>query len=410
MKRTLLTLAVFLLASNLYANEWILVPAGTFQMGHISIAPPVHEVTLTNDFYLSKTEITNWEYLKVLQWAYDQGYLAIVNGTVQQYGRNLLPMNDGYQEIQFDTDSEEFYLRESPCSLAQDAYPDGYNPSVHPVNVSYYGAACYCYWLSEISGLIPFYMGDFTSSPTHNPYEAEGYRLSTEAEWEYAARYENGTWYYPWGSNTINCSYANYARCVTWSTAVGSYPDGASQLGFLDMSANVWEWTNDFASTYPSAPQIDPFGPTSGTQIECRGGSWNCWGQPYHTVWYRITQAASGSGCWTIGFRPAITLTQLTDTPPATYIDVPQRCYLIQNYPNPFNPGTTIEYGLNSPGHVEIVVLNIAGRTVAELFSDLQTAGYHTAQWHPEACPSGVYFVRINSEGFSDVRKINYLK
>ena len=114
---------------------------------------------------------------------------------------------------------------------------------------------------------------------------------------------------------------------------------------------------------------------------------------------------ADGAGCWTVGFRPAQTY-----TPIPTDIDVPQRCYLIQNYPNPFNPATTIEFGISSPGHVEIDVLNVAGRTVATLFSGVQTAGHHTVQWSPEACPSGVYFVRITAAGFSDVRKISYLK
>ena len=410
MSRTLLPIIICLFASSMYANEWIFVPAGSFQMGHPSIAAPVHEVTLTHDYYLSGTEITNGEYLKALQWAYDREYLTIAVGTVQQHGRNLVPMNDGYQEIQFDYDSEEFYLRESPCSWAQDAYPNGYNPELHPVNVSYYGSACYCDWLSEIMGLTPFYLGDFSSSMAHNPYEADGYRLVTEAEWEHAARYDNGNNSYPWGNDIINCSYANYSRCVTWSTEVSSYPAGTSQLGFMDMSGNVWEWTNDFAGSYPSAPQTDPFGPTSGTQISCRGGSWNCWGQPYHTVWWRHAVVANGAGCWTVGFRPATTNTQLAHASPASEIERPQKCYLIQNYPNPFNPATTIEYGISFPGHVEIVVLNVAGRKVATLLNGVQTAGQHTVQWSPEACPSGIYFVRITAAGFSDVRKISYLK
>lgn len=261
-------------------DEWIQVPAGTFSMGQTGVATPVHAVTLTHDFWLGRHEITNAEYLAAIQWAYDRGYVSANGNTAQAYGFELLDMDVIYSEIDFS--AGQFRLVAGSYDAGAwgpgQAYPEGYDPARHPVNlVSWYGAACYCDWISEMAGLPPFYAGNWSTTAEHSPYEAEGYRLPAEAEWERAARYPDQR-SYPWGEaepdcGLLNCYHNGY--CVGWSAPVGSTPAGQSALGFQDLAGNIWEWTHDRSAYYPSGdPVVDPLGHPSGPNRVLRGGTW----------------------------------------------------------------------------------------------------------------------------------------
>jgi formylglycine-generating enzyme required for sulfatase activity len=125
----------------------------------------------------------------------------------------------------------------------------------HPVVcVSWRDAMAYAAWLVQLTG--------------------QSWRLPTEAEWEKAARSTDGR-IYPWGNRWYKM------RCNSWeggshtTTPVGSYPDGTSPCGALDMAGNVWEWTSTLKKPYPYGPNDGRENPDSiGSRI-LRGGSWN---------------------------------------------------------------------------------------------------------------------------------------
>lgn len=93
----------------------------------------------------------------------------------------------------------------------------------------------------------------------------------------------------------------------------------------------------------------------------------------------------------------------------------PRRYALEQNYPNPFNPGTTISFELRQPGRVSLTIYNMLGQKVKTLLAAVRPAGRHLIEWngtddHGQAVPTGVYFYRMQADGFEKVNKMLLLR
>ena len=240
------------------SGKMVLLPAGTFQMGDpdggsgSSNERPRHEVTITYNFYMSRCEVTNQEYL-----------------------------------------------------LYDATHTGGWIDPNYPVeNVSWFNAADYCNWLTDEAPGLGFsercYDGSYNVDITK-----KGYRLPTEAEWEYACRAGETTFHdYYWGDSYYPPNIGNY--CWYYSNS-GGHPNIVgtklpNNFGLYDMSGNVWEWVNDWYGSYSGTAQIDPVGPGSGSLRVIRGGSW------YYDAFYcrsagRSGISPSGRGSH-VGFRP----------------------------------------------------------------------------------------------------------
>lgn len=129
-------------------------------------------------------------------------------------------------------------------------------------------------------------------------------RLPSEAEWEKAARGDQGN-KYPWGNSEPDCTLANMAGCGNQALAAGSLEAGASPYGALDMAGNLVELVADWydESYYGSSPGADPSGPATGTRYGGRGGGFKSDAEYLRSSkrdWYDSPDAAVS-----LGFRCA---------------------------------------------------------------------------------------------------------
>lgn len=242
-----------------------LVKAGSFAMGDETGelwdgTRPVHEVTLSYDFLIGTYQVTFDEY--------DRFTLAT--------GRHAL-------------------------------YDFGWGRERRPVvNLTWWDMVDFCNWLSLREGLKPAYNADHelidaAGRPTTDVKLVEGYRLPTEAEWEYAASggharepgarrflfpgsdlIDEVAWYS--GNTGDEWVFKGSATMVDYSMHGAALYEGRStqpvglkkpnELGIYDLGGNVWEWCHDWYAEYDGSPKLDPVGAADGHVRVIRGGSW----------------------------------------------------------------------------------------------------------------------------------------
>jgi sulfatase modifying factor 1 len=293
-------------------EDMVSIPAGAFQMGNSKDASegwsdefPVHTVTV-DSFAMGKYEITNGQYRDFLNSARIQGLITVSSDVVYQTGSGTsYPYCDTHVA---DNDSQIDYSGGS-FSVCNKGGRSMVNDPV--VKVSWYGAVAYCNWRSQQEAKQICY----NLSTWNLDISKKGYRLATEAEWEYAARGGRAGNRFPWG-DTINQTQANfytilysydydvssvesqphplwndgkyphtspvgffdgslkYKTQYNWPGSATSYQtaSGANGYGLYDMAGNVEEWCHDWNGNYSSGSQTNQTGPGTGTYRILRGG------------------------------------------------------------------------------------------------------------------------------------------
>ncbi len=232
MKKVFIFLSALIITLNVTAQnpipDMVLVEGGEFSMGNHESKfldeYPARKVTL-NNFYIAKYEVTVAEYVRF-------------------------------------------------CRMAGLSEPKG-SANMPATNVTWFESVMYCNWLSKINGLERCYIitRDAKNISVKYIHQAKGYRLPTEAEWEYAAI---------GGSKTQNFAYSgsNTPTEIAWFTDSGKQlhevgKKAPNELGIYDMSGNSYEWCYDYYDNkyYEQKVNDNPLGPKVGTARVCRGGS-----------------------------------------------------------------------------------------------------------------------------------------
>ncbi|MFO0941279.1 MAG: SUMF1/EgtB/PvdO family nonheme iron enzyme [Pirellulales bacterium] len=264
-------------ASRAIGMEFALVPRGNFAMGSTGLreqnsGETSHSVTITRDFYLGKYEVTQDEFQRVM----------------------------GFNPSNF-TGSTKLPVEQ----------------------ISWFDAVWFCNRLSELDGRTAYYQfsgvtkdGNSIQSATVSIHPTgNGYRLPTEAEWEYACRAGTSLpFHFGYDITTDQANY-NGDHPYRFNVAKGAFRrktvavdelGRANKFGLVNMHGNVWEWCWDWKADYSTGNVTDPVGPQDGMYRILRGGSWVSSGDLCRSAYRNYNEPNYRT--YSVGFRVALSL------------------------------------------------------------------------------------------------------
>jgi formylglycine-generating enzyme required for sulfatase activity len=362
---TLSTLAIPVTGKTIFPGMKLL-PAGTYQMGAVPEDPnaegdetPVHSVTFTKPFYCDTTKVTQADY------------------------QTLMNVN-----------------------------PSTYKTStLNPVeNVTWYDALLYCNARSKRDGWDTVYSyTSVTGTPGNGctnlvgltvNLAKNGYRLPTEAQWEYACRAGTRFTYF-WSDD------AALAGTYAWVSQTTTHPVATKQPNawkLYDMLGNGYDWCGDFYAAYTTAALTDPTGLLTGTNVNARAFT------------FSLTTSATRCSNRKANFPP----TTRTDmciraVLPNNPVETKQRQgdvgmqARLHSWWNSSRRSVDLSFSLPEVAPVTVSLYNCGGHRIVQLFSGSLSAGVHRMSWNAGNKGDGMYFVKFTGAGKTSVQRVVHL-